>query len=220
MTKSKIMFITPDGDNYRMMIKPADFDRYPKGTVFKLEQGVGLPTCKMSTDDLLKVKAQIATELENRMDLDEVTEANLEAMRKMIKASDSSVIAQLTRQTMDRLETISADEKRAKTRLQILQDELASRMQQDGVSEMKFNGLVQASYKQDTVYSVGEDGWDTIYKGIVDKINRGVPAVEAFSILQKRLTSTTINDLVKQGEDLPPGVTSFTVRKLKVTRSK
>ncbi len=34
------------------------------------------PLSQFSTDDLLKLKAQIATDLENRMDLDEVTESN------------------------------------------------------------------------------------------------------------------------------------------------
>lgn len=220
MSKSKFLYILPTGSNYRAMVKPSSFSEYPEGTKFSLEHGLGLPLSQISTDDLFKVKAQIASELENRMDLDEVTEANLEKLRSLIKASGSEVIAQLIRANLDRLDVVSADEKRAKTRLQILQDELASRMLKDGVSEMKFTGAVKVSYKQETVYSVGEAGWDTVYDGILAKVNSGVPAVEAFSILQKRLTSTSLAELVKQGEDLPLGVTSVLVRKLKVTRSK
>lgn len=315
--KGKFLYIFPSGDGYRAMVKKSDFDQYPKGTTFSLEHGVGLPLCKMSTDDLFKVKAQIATELENRMDLDEVTEANLEKLKATIKGASSEVIAQLVRQTLDRIDVVGSDEKRAKTRLQILEDELRHRMIQDGVSEMKFSGLIQATYKQETVYSVGEEGWDTVYSGIVadtleaqleskdernliiDRVNirgevddlttmtagaiqdridvlrgrlrrkkdindediadrlallddleaelneikvdasdvkeglvhrvsdaiienvrGGIASIDAFSILQKRLTSTTLNELVKQGDELPKGVQSQTIHKLKIKRTK
>lgn len=315
--KGKFLYIFPNGDGYRAMVKQSDFDKYPKGTTFSLEHGIGLPLSKMSTDDLFKVKAQIATELENRMDLDEVTEANLEKLRATIKGASSEVIAQLLRQTLDRLDVVGADEKRAKTRQQILEDELRHRMIQDGVSEMKFRGLVQATYKQETVYSVGEDGWDTVYSGIVadtleaqldcksernliidrvdireevtdlttmatgaiqdridilrgrlrrekdisdeditdrlallddleaeldeikvdasdikrglvdsvsdaiiENVRGGIANIDAFSIIQKRLTSTTLNELVKQGEELPKGIESQEIRKLKIKRTK
>lgn len=212
---------------------------------------------------------------------------------------------------------VDSDEKRAKTRLQLLEDELRHRMIQDGVSEMKFSGLIQATYKQETVYSVGEEGWDTVYSGIVadtleaqlesrsernliidrvdireavddlttkttgavqdcieilrDRLRReedltyeditsrlsllddlegelkgikvdasgvkgelvhsvsdaiiknvrgGIASIDAFSILQKRLTSTTLNELVKQGDELPKGVQRQTIHKLKIKRTK
>lgn len=315
--KGKFLFLLPSGDGYRAMVKKSDFDKYPKGTTFTLEHGVGLPLSTMSTDDLFKVKAQIATELENRMDLDEVTEANLEKLKATIKDASSEVIAQLVRQTLDRIDVVGSDEKRAKTRLQILEDELRHRMIQDGVSEMKFSGLIQATYKQETVYSVGEEGWDTVYSGIVadtleaqleskdrrnliidrvdirgeindltmitadaikdrigvlrgrlrrekdvndkditdhlvllddleaelnelkvdasgmkqglvhsvsdaiiENVRGGIASIDAFSILQKRLTSTTLNELVKQGDELPKGVQSQTIHKLKIKRTK
>lgn len=315
--KGKFLFIFPSGDGYRAMVKKSDFDKYPKGTTFSLEHGIGLPLSKMSTDDLFKVKAQIATELENRMDLDEVTEANLEKLKALIKGANTEVIAQLIRQTLERIDVVGSDEKRAKTRLQILEDELRHRMIQDGVSEMKFSGLIQATYKQETVYSVGEEGWDTVYSGIVadtleaqleskdernliidrvdireevddlttmttgaiqdridvlrgrlrrekgindeditdrlallddleaelnelkvdasdvknglvhsvsdaiiENVRGGIASIDAFSILQKRLTSTTLNELVKQGDELPKGVQSQTIHKLKIKRTK
>lgn len=315
--KGKFLFIFPSGDGYRAMVKKSDFDKYPKGTTFTLEHGIGLPLSKMSTDDLFKVKAQIATELENRMDLDEVTEANLEKLKATIEGASSEVIAQLVRQTLDRIDVVGSDEKRAKTRLQILEDELRHRMIQDGVSEMKFSGLIQATYKQETVYSVSEEGWDTVYSGIVadtleaqlenkdernliiDRVNirkevnelttittgaiqdhidvlrgrlrrekdinneditdrlallddleaelnelqvdasdvknglvhsvsdaiienvrGGISSIDAFSILQKRLTPTTLNELVKQGDELPKGVQSQTIHRLKIKRTK
>lgn len=222
------------------------------------EEDLAFPLSKFSTDQLFKVKAQIATELENRMDLDEVTEANLEKLKAIIADADTSIIAQLLRQTLDRLEIVSADEKRAKTRQQILEDELKNRMKQAGVSEMKFDKAIQATYRKELVYNVGEDGWDTVYGGIVGSAIEGqrkelskvvtdtlmdyglddggfgdvlldalianvktkFTAVDAFSIMQKRLTSTTLTELVKQGEALPQGIVSQEISKLKIKRTK
>lgn len=223
------------------------------------EEDLAFPLSKFSTDQLFKVKAQIATELENRMDLDEVTEANLEKLKAKIADADTSIIAQLLRQTLDRLEIVSADEKRAKTRQQILEDELKNRMKQAGVSEMKFDKAIQATYRKELVYNVGEDGWDTVYGGIVGSAIEGqrkgleeaiiavleaektpnakqiaefalnavtstvkhrFTAVDAFSIMQKRLTSTTLTELVKQGEALPQGIVSQEISKLKIKRTK
>lgn len=317
--KGKFLYILPSGEGYRVMVKKSDFDKYPENTTFSLEHGVGLPLSKMSTDDLFKVKAQIATELENRMDLDEVTEANLEKLKTMIKGAGSDVIAKLLRQTLDRLDVVSADEKRAKTRKQILEDELTHRMVVDGVSQLKFNGSIQAAYKQETVYNVGGEGWDTLYSDIVantlaaqlsmksehkhisahvdidnvvdtivdrskavlneaievlrgrlrrekdihdvdisekldllhdiqdtvesadvdidvddvrddvvgivggaliENIRGGLADIDAFGVIQKRLTSTTLNELAKQGEELPKGIVSQEIRKLKIKRTK
>lgn len=313
--KGKFIFIIPDGGSYQLKVKPSSFSEYPEGTQFNLTQGLGIPLGKFSTDDLLKVKAQIATELENRMDLDEVVESNFNNLKEIIRNAESSVIAQIMRQTLDRLDVINSDEKRAKTRLQILEDELRHRMLQDGVSEMKFKGSIQATYQKETVFNVGEEGWDTVYSGIVaetlehqientdlsanvdisdvttqllqttqetllarieilrgklrrekdihgeditselsllddlatelktvgvnfnddeiisslvnnvayamvDNIRDGVTSIDAFSILQKRLTSTTLKELLKQGEELPRGVVSQEIQKLKIKRTK
>lgn len=313
--KGKFIFIIPDGGSYQLKVKPSSFSEYPEGTQFNLTQGLGIPLGKFSTDDLLKVKAQIATELENRMDLDDVVESNFNNLKETIRNAESYVIAQIMRQTLDRLDVINSDEKRAKTRLQILEDELRHRMLQDGVSEMKFKGSIQATYQKETVFNVGEEGWDTVYSGIVaealehqienmdlsanvdisdvttqllqttqetllarieilrgklrrekdihgeditselsllddlatelktvgvnfnddeiisslvnnvayamvDNIRDGVTNIDAFSILQKRLTSTTLKELLKQGEELPRGVVSQDIQKLKIKRTK
>lgn len=313
--KGKFIFIIPDGGSYQLKVKPSSFSKYPEGTQFNLTQGLGIPLGKFSTDDLLKVKAQIATELENRMDLDDVVESNFNNLKETIRNAESSVIAQIMRQTLDRLDVINSDEKRAKTRLQILEDELRHRMLHDGVSEMKFKGSIQATYQKETVFNVGEEGWDTVYSGIVaetlehqientdlsanvdisdvktqllqttqetllarieilrgklrrekdihgeditselsllddlatelktvgvnfnddeiisslvnnvayamvDNIRDGVTNIDAFSILQKRLTSTTLKELLKQGEELPRGVVSQEIQKLKIKRTK
>lgn len=313
--KGKFIFIIPDGGSYQLKVKPSSFSEYPEGTQFNLTQGLGIPLGKFSTDDLLKVKAQIATELENRMDLDDVVESNFNNLKETIRNAESSVIAQIMRQTLDRLDIINSDEKRAKTRLQILEDELRHRMLQDGVSEMKFKGSIQATYQKETVFNVGEEGWDTVYSGIVaetlehqientdlsanvdisdvttqllqttqetllarieilrgklrrekdihgeditselsllddlatelktvgvnfnddeiisslvnnvayamvDNIRDGVTNIDAFSILQKRLTSPTLKELLKQGEELPRGVVSQDIQKLKIKRTK
>lgn len=313
--KGKFIFIIPDGGSYQLKVKPSSFSEYPDGTKFNLTQGLGIPLGKFSTDDLLKVKAQIATELENRMDLDDVVESNFNNLKETIRNAESSVIAQIMRQTLDRLDVINSDEKRAKTRLQILEDELRHRMLQDGVSEMKFKGSIQATYQKETVFNVGEEGWDTVYSGIVaetlehqientdlsanvdisdvttqllqntqesllarieilrgklrrekdihgeditselsllddlatelktvgvnfnedeiisslvhnvayamvDNVRDGITNIDAFSILQKRLTSTTLKELLKQGEELPRGVVSQEIQKLKIKRTK
>lgn len=313
--KGKFIVIIPDGGSYQLKVKPSSFSEYPEGTQFNLTQGLGIPLGKFSTDDLLKVKAQIATELENRMDLDEVVESNFNNLKETIRNAESSVIAQIMRQTLDRLDVINSDEKRAKTRLQILEDELRHRMLQDGVSEMKFKGSIQATYQKETVFNVGEEGWDTVYSGIVaetlehqientdlsanvdisdvttqllqttqetllaqieilrgklrrekdihgeditselsllddlatelktvgvnfnddeiisslvhnvayamvDNVRDGITNIDAFSILQKRLTSTTLKELLKQGEELPRGVVSQEIQKLKIKRTK
>lgn len=313
--KGKFIFIIPDGGSYQLKVKPSSFSEYPEGTQFNLTQGLGIPLGKFSTDDLLKVKAQIATELENRMDLDDVVESNFNNLKETIRNAESSVIAQIMRQTLDRLDVINSDEKRAKTRLQILEDELRHRMLQDGVSEMKFKGSIQATYQKETVFNVGEEGWDTVYSGIVaetlehqientdlsanvdisdvttqllqttqetllarieilrgklrrekdihgeditselsllddlatelktvgvnfnddeiisslvhnvayamvDNVRDGITNIDAFSILQKRLTSTTLKELLKQGEELPRGVVSQEIQKLKIKRTK
>lgn len=214
------------------------------------------PLGNFSTDDLLKLKAQIATALESRMDLDDVTEKNLETLKSKLRNAKTETIAQLARQTMDRLDTVAADEKRAKTRLAIIEDELRYRMEEDGSAEMKFTGLLSVSYKPETVYNVGEEGWTPVYGSIVadsmagqladdqlvqdiaerenvsadtvrsvaeeviNSARNGLRNAEAFAILQKRLTSTTLNDLTKQGLDLPKGVEQKTLQKLKLRKLK
>lgn len=214
------------------------------------------PLGNFSTDDLLKLKAQIATALECRMDLDDVTEKNLETLKTKLRSAKTETIAQLARQTLDRLDVVASDEKRAKTRLAIIEDELRHRMEEDGSAEMKFTGVLGISYKPETVYNVGEEGWTPVYGSIVadsmagqladdqlvqdiaerenvsidtvrsvaeEVINSardGLRNAEAFAILQKRLTSTTLNDLTKQGLDLPKGIEQKTLQKLKLRKLK
>ena len=243
--KGKFIYVFDD----RTRIKVAD-----SAFKYDAENDLAFPISKFSTDDLLKLKAQVATELENRMDLDGVVEQNLEKLKAQIRGAKGEVVAQLIRQTLDRLDIVSADEKRAKTRLEILTDEMKYRMVTEGESEKKFAGLITATYKAETVYNVGEDGWGTVYSGIVAdaldaqcqarlealsrdldlpvadvkyvadeliaSVRDGLVNSEAFAIIQKRLTSTTLNDLVKQGYDLPKGIESQEVRKVKIKRSK
>lgn len=246
--KGKFIYIYEEDGDKRIVVKDSAFQAPEDAKYFPLSQ--------FGTDDLLKVKAQIATDLENRMDLDEVTESNLEKLRAQIRGAKAETIAQLYRQTIDRLEVVAADEKRAKTRQAILEDELKYRMQEDNVSELKFAGLLSVAYKPETVYSVGEEGWTPVYseifaetlagqladgdtvhelakennlsndevqavlKGLEEKARTGLNNTEAFAILQKRLTSTTLNDLVKQGLELPKGIEQATVRKVKVRKLK
>lgn len=246
--KGKFIYIYEEDGDKRIVVKDSAFKTPEDAKYFPLSQ--------ISTDDLLKLKAQIATDLENRMDLDEVTESNLEKLRAQIRGAKAESIAQLYRQTLDRLEVVASDEKRAKTRLSILEDELKYRMQEDNVSELKFDGLLSVAYKPETVYSVGEEGWGPVYsnifaetlagqlvdgdvvhelaeeinlsnddvqavlKGLETKARTGLRNTEAFAILQKRLTSTTLNDLLKQGYDLPAGIETATVRKVKARRLK
>lgn len=237
-------------EQWRIWVKDQTF-HYPEGTLF-------FSLKSFTTDDLLKVKAQIASELENRMDLDDVVEANLEALKTKIRSVNKEDLATVIRQTLDRLEVVKADEKRAKTRLEVLQDDLARRMVEEGESEVKFSGLISASYKTETVYQTGEDGWEPVYRGILARSlakqltpaveasileevdlssdseedvfrkvvggifrnldEEGLKAMDEFAILQKRLTSTTLNELVKQGEDLPEGIKSMQLNKLSVKR--
>lgn len=246
--KGKFIYIYEEDGDKRIVVKDSAFQAPEDAKYFPLSQ--------FSTDDLLKVKAQIATNLENRMDLDEVTESNLEKLRAQIRGAKAETIAQLYRQTIDRLEVVAADEKRVKTRQAILEDELKYRMQEENVSELKFAGLLSVAYKPETVYSVGEEGWTPVYseifaetlagqladgdtvhelakennlsndevqsvlKGLEEKARAGLNNTEAFAILQKRLTSTTLNDLVKQGLELPKGIEQATVRKVKVRKLK
>lgn len=300
--KGKFIYVFDD----RTRIKVAD-----SAFKYDAENDLAFPISKFSTDDLLKLKAQVATELDNRMDLDGVVEQNLEELKAQIREAKGEVVAQLIRQTLDRLDIVSADEKRAKTRLEILTDEMQYRMVTEGESEKKFAGLITATYKAETVYNVGEDGWGTVYSGIVaeslegqladdgvvaevakainverlndevsvavsdliedmqrkvrreqditgealseqkvllaemaevlnsykpeidteeiarnvmdalvENVRKGLVNSEAFAIIQKRLTSTTLNDLVKQGYDLPKGIDRQEVRKVKIKRSK
>lgn len=302
--KGKGKFIYVFDDSTRIKVADSAFP-YNSDTDF------AFPLSKFSTDDLLKLKAQVATELENRMDLDGVVEQNLEKLKAQIRGAKGEVVAQLIRQTLDRLDIVSADEKRAKTRLEILTDEMKYRMVTEGESEKKFAGLITATYKAETVYNAGEDGWGTVYSGIVaesledqladdnvveevakainiehlndevmatvgeliedmqrkvrreqditgetfdgqkamldemaevlgsykpeidteeiarnvmdalvENVRKGLVNSEAFAIIQKRLTSTTLNDLVKQGYDLPKGIESQEIRKVKIKRSK
>ena len=246
--KGKFIYVFEKDGEKRIIVKDSAFE-CPEGTKF-------FPLSQFSTDDLLKVKAQIATELENRMDLDEVTESNLEKLKAQIRTAKAEAVAKLARQTLDRLDVIASDEKRAKTRLEIIQDELKYRMVTDDMSEMKFAGVLSVTYKAETVYSVGEDGWSPVYSNIVadsvanqlangdvvqqiasdlnvstetvkevtdslvGNVRNGLLNPEAFAILQKRLTSTTLNDLVKQGYDLPQGIEQAVVRKVKTKRLK
>lgn len=301
--KGKFIYVFEKDGEKRIVVKDSAFES-PEGTQF-------FPLGQFSTDDLLKVKAQIATELECRMDLDEVTESNLEKLKAQIRTAKAEAVAKLARQTLDRLDVIASDEKRAKTRLEIIQDELKYRMVTDDMSEMKFAGVLSVTYKAETVYSVGEDGWSPVYSNIVadsvenqikdgdvvksiakdldltnlsdeliaevkdrmdevltraekervafgedtakvveaieyiteslndlevkfstqdivrqvtskliNNVRNGLLNPEAFAILQKRLTSTTLNDLVKQGYDLPQGIEQAVVRKVKTKRLK
>lgn len=301
--KGKFIYIYEEDGDKRIVVKDSAFNAPEDAKYFPLSQ--------FSTDDLLKVKAQIATNLENRMDLDEVTESNLEKLRAQIRGAKAEAVAKLARQTLDRLDVIAADEKRAKTRLEIIQDELKYRMVTDEMSEMKFAGLLSVTYKPETVFAVGEDGWIPVYsnivaesvanqlndgdvvksiadgldltdvsdefisevqdiieevatraetdrmvhgedtskveaaikyiteglntlnvkfskqeivrqvtKNLINNVREGLLNPEAFAILQKRLTSTTLNDLVKQGLELPKGIEQATVRKVKTKRLK
>lgn len=301
--KGKFIYVFNQDDEKRIMVKDSAFE-FPEGTQY-------FPLGQFSTDDLLKVKAQIATELECRMDLDEVTESNLERLKAQIRTAKAEAVAKFARQTLDRLDVIAADEKRAKTRLEIIQDELKYRMVTDEMSEMKFAGLLSVTYKPETVFAVGEDGWTPVYSNIVaesvanqlkdgdvvkliaddldltdvsdeiisevqdiiaevatraktdrmvhgedtskveatieyiteglntlnvklskqeivrqvtdnliNNVREGLLNPEAFAILQKRLTSTTLNDLLKQGYDLPKGIEQTTIRKVKTKRLK
>ena len=133
--KGKFIYIYEEDGDKRIVVKDSAFQAPEDAKYFPLSQ--------FSTDDLLKVKAQIATNLENRMDLDEVTESNLEKLRAQIRGAKAETIAQLYRQTIDRLEVVAADEKRAKTRQAILEDELKYRMQEDNVSELKSQDYFQ-----------------------------------------------------------------------------
>lgn len=170
MAKGKFLCLLSTEQGVRVFVKDETFTP-PENTKYTLEDSdYMLPLSQFSTDDLLKLKAQIATHLETRMDLDEVTEKNLNAMKEALKGAGSVVVAQLIRQTMERLEVIASDEKRAKTRLAILSDEMEHRMREEGVSEQKFAGLVNISYDKKRVYNVGEDGWGAVYGDIVDKL--------------------------------------------------
>lgn len=246
--KGKFIYIT-GVDKDRIFVKDSAFS-------YDANTDLAFPLSQFSTSDLLKVKAQIATELENRMDLDEITEQNLSELKAKIRNAPEGVVAQLVRQTLDRIDTVSADEKRAKTRLEILQDELKFRMDSGSVTEMKFAGVISVTYKPETVFGVGEDGWIPVYSNIVaesiegqiasesvvkqiaddvdvsdsvvfsvanslmDNIRGGLINAESFALLQKRLTSTTLNDLLKQGCDLPKGIEKTTIRKIKTKRLK
>lgn len=299
--KGKFIYVFTKDDEKRIVVKDSSFELPEDAQYFPLSQ--------FNTDDLLKVKAQIATELENRMDLDEVTENNLERLKAKIRGAKAEAVAQLARQTLDRLDAVAADEKRAKTRLEIIQDELKYRMVTDEMSEMKFAGLLSVTYKPETVFNVGEDGWTPVYSNIVaesvenqladgdvakaiaddldvslitnavieevndiineisdrivhgedtakvndaldyvqtgldtldtkvsklikrevvgkvtdklvENLRNGLLNQEAFAILQKRLTSTTLNDLLKQGYELPKGIEQSTIRKVNIKRLK
>lgn len=246
--KGKFIYIFDEDGEKRIVVKDSSFVA-PEGAEF-------FPLSQFSTDDLLKVRAQIATALECRMDLDDVTEQNLERLKTQIRSAKAEAVAKLARQTLDRLDVVAADEKRAKTRLEIIQDELRNRMVADEMSEMKFAGLLTVTYKPETVFSVGEEGWTPVYSnivadsvanqiadggvvqqlaneldvsvdtvkevtdGLVKNVRGGLLNPEAFAILQKRLTGTTLNDLLKQGYDLPEGIKQSTIRKVKTKRLK
>lgn len=245
--KGKFLYITSDAEP-RIFVGDSAKE-IGEGTQY-------FPLGNFSTDDLLKLKAQIATALECRMDLDDVTEKNLESLKTKLRSAKTEVIAQLARQTLDRLDVVASDEKRAKTRLAIIEDELRHRMEEDGSAEMKFTGVLGISYKPETVYNVGEEGWTPVYGSIVadsmagqladdqlvqdiaerenvsadtvrsvaeeviNSARNGLRNAEAFAILQKRLTSTTLNELTKQGLDLPKGVEQKTLQKLKLRKLK
>lgn len=146
------------------------------------------PLGNFSTDDLLKLKAQIATALECRMDLDDVTEKNLEALKTKLRSAKTEVIAQLARQTLDRLDVVASDEKRAKTRLAIIEDELRHRMEKEGADELKFKGLVAVQSEDKAVYNTGEKGWGPIYSYIVaDSIESQLADEKAISRIANNL---------------------------------
>lgn len=214
MGKGKFIYVLGDD---RIVVKDSAFP-------FDPTKDVAFPLSKFSTDDLLKLKAQLATEIENRMDLDEVTEANLTKLKQTISEADAKVVATILRQTLDRIELVNADLKRANTRKQLLEDELSRRMANDGVSTMNFAGVLSVTYKAESVFSVGEAGWDTVYYGIYDKAKEleqsGQSILEAFTILQKRLTSTALREMLQNNEELPAGIEVTQINKLSTRRSK
>lgn len=214
MGKGKFIYVLGDD---RIVVKDSAFP-------FDPTKDVAFPLSKFSTDDLLKLKAQLATEIENRMDLDEVTEANLTKLKQTISEADAKVVATILRQTLDRIELVNADLKRANTRKQLLEDELSRRMANDGVSTMNFAGVLNVTYKAESVFSVGEAGWDTVYYGIYDKAKEleqsGQSILEAFTILQKRLTSTALREMLQNNEELPAGIEVTQINKLSTRRSK
>ena len=78
-------FIYVFGDSTRIKVADSAFP-YNSDTDF------AFPLSKFSTDDLLKLKAQVATELENRMDLDGVVEQNLEKLKAQIRGAKGEVV--------------------------------------------------------------------------------------------------------------------------------
>lgn len=216
MGKGKFLYVT--GENYdHIVVKDSAYKYNP-------DHDHAFALSKFSTDELLKLKAQLATEIENRMDLDEVNEENLRKMRELASNADARSVAAVIRQTLDRIDLVNADLKRAKARLELLTDEMKSRMINDGTSELKFQGLVSISQRPKTVYGVGEEGWQPVYDFIVDEALKlreaGKPIEEAFAILQKRLTSTTLNDLVDQGERIPDCIKVTTLNDISIKRIK
>lgn len=177
-----------------------------------------------STADLLKLKAQLSTVLENRMDVDEVNATMLEKLQLMMKNASMETLAQLLRQQLDREDTVSADEKRVKARKQMILNEVQRRMIDQGIDKLEFNGFVNITNKVVTQYSVNAEQWTDFYNSIIDEANQcrkdGRPVDEAFSVLQKRAKVTTLAELAKAGYALPAGVEARQEYEVKALRNK
>lgn len=232
--KGKFLYITNGGERKIKIADSAFAYDVDNTEVFNLKD--------FSTADLLKVKAQLATELSNRMDYDDVVESNIEKLLSVVRQADGKTLAMLARQTMDRLDQVGDDEKRAKTRLTILQDEIKRRMDEDGESKIEYRGLINAVYEQKTVYSVGEKGWPAVYSQIVadclkaqfanqdgkyfapqeviDLVSKGLVNIDSFNALQKRLNTKTIDALAKESGSVPEWADTTTIRSVKFTKNK
>lgn len=118
------------------------------------------------TKDLLKLKYKLNEEVENRMDLDEVLDDSTDKLMVSLSKATSLSVAKLLRFIGDRIDQIDADAKRNKKLEKIILDELGHRMLKEGTNEMKFDGIVTVGYKNKTVYSTTDEGWEKVYTGI------------------------------------------------------
>lgn len=89
----------------------------------------------------------------------------------------------------------------AKKRLNSAKENLAAVMQDQGIDSTSIRGLANVSVNTTNVpYITGEDGWEGFYEYVKEN--------DAFYLLQKRLSTQALREMVESGEKVP-GVEMF-----------
>jgi hypothetical protein len=80
-----------------------------------------------------------------------------------------------------------------------------------GTGKISIVGVGTASFGEEEVFSIDKEQWDDFY--------RYIASTNSFHLLQRRISNAPLREMKQIGAELPPGVSSFTRKKVGFRRS-